>query len=118
MTRSARRPATLDDFFAIPEEQRFHELYDGELHEKVAPTAEHGDAQSGVVTAVRPYHRAGVSHYWLADPREGTLTVMRHSPDGYVTLQTAERHETIRPEPFEAIELFVGSLFGEDPPET
>lgn len=70
------------------------------------------------VKKLRLYHRAGVSHYWLADPRDATLTVMRHSPDGYVTLQTAERHETIRPEPFEAIELFVGSLFGDDPPET
>lgn len=193
MSQSARRPATLDDFFAIPEEQRFHELYDGELHEKTAPSAEHGDAQSGVVTAVRGpfqrkpgaggpggwwimtevevlllgqvvrpdvvgwrretcperptgapvavrpdwicevlstrnsttdtvrklrlYQRASVPYYWIADPQAAMLSVMRLGPDGYITLLTAERQETIRPEPFEAIELFVGSLFGDDPPE-
>jgi Uma2 family endonuclease len=178
----------------MPEEQRFHELYDGELHEKAAPSAEHGDAQSGVVTAVRGpfqrkpgnggpggwwimtevevlllgqvvrpdvvgwrretcperptgapvavrpdwicevlstrnattdtvrklrlYQRAGVPYYWIADPQEAMLSVMRLGPDGYITLLAAERQETIRPEPFGAIELFVGSLFGDDPPES
>ena len=28
----------------------------------------------------------------------------------------AERGETVRPEPFGAIELVVGTLFGDDPP--
>jgi Uma2 family endonuclease len=195
MSQSARRPATLDDFFAIPEHERFHEIYDGELHRKAAPTGEHGMAQAGVIGGVMPpfqrrsggsggpggwwiasevevallaqvvrpdvvgwkretcaerptgtpvearpdwicevlspsnakddtvrklrlYHQAGIAHYWIADPMEATLRVMRHSPDGYITLQHAERHETIRAEPFQAIELFVGSLFGDDPPET
>jgi hypothetical protein len=45
------------------------------------------------------------------------LTVMRWSPDGYVTLLRAERGETVRPEPFPQIELAVGTLFGDDPPE-
>ncbi len=69
MIGSARRPATADDFWAIP------------------------------------------------DPRDATLTVMRWSPDGYVTLMRAERGEVVRPEPFEAIELAIGTLFGDDPPD-
>jgi Uma2 family endonuclease len=193
MRQPARGGATLEDFWAIPEGERFHELINGDLVQKSAPTGEHGDAQAGVVGAVRPafqrkrggggpggwwiatevevllnhrdvvrpdvlgwrrescperptgtpvrtrpdwicevispsnanddtvkklrlYHQASLPHYWLADPRDATLTVMRFSADGYVTLLRAERHETIRAEPFEAIELFVGSLFGDDPP--
>jgi hypothetical protein len=41
---------------------------------------------------------------------------MRWSDTGYVTLQRAERHEAIRAEPFEQVQLAVGSLFGDDPP--
>lgn len=194
MSPSARRGATLEDFWAIPEGERFHELIDGDLTQKAAPTGEHGDAQAGVVGAIRPafqrksssggpggwwiatevevllveqdlvrpdvlgwrrercperatgtpvrhrpdwvcevispsnatddtvkklrlYHRAGIPHYWVADPRDATLTVMRSSADGYITLLRAERHETIHAEPFEAVALFVGSLFGDDVPD-
>ena len=77
-----------------------------------------GNAKEDTVKKLRLYHQAGVGHYWIADPRDATLTVMRHTPEGYVTLHRPERHEGIRPEPFEAIELFVGSLFGDDPPES
>jgi Uma2 family endonuclease len=193
MSQSARRGATIDDLWAIPEAERFHELVGGELIQKAAPTGEHGDAQAGVVGAIRPpfqrkpggggpggwwiatevetllssgdvvrpdvlgwrreqcperpigtpvktrpdwicevvspsnatndtvkklrlYHRVNLPYYWLVDPREATLTVMRWTPDGYVTLLRAERGEIIRAEPFEAIEIVVGTLFGEDPP--
>lgn len=195
MTRSAGRHATLEDFWAIPEAERFHELIAGEIVPKAAPSGEHGDAQAGVVGAVRPpfqrssggrggpggwwiateveilisggeivrpdiagwrrtryparptgtpvkqrpdwicevvspsnanddtvkklrlYHRSEIPHYWIVDPRDATLTVMPWNPDGYVTLMRAERGEIVRPEPFEQIELAVGTLFGDDPPE-
>ncbi len=193
MSQSARRPATLEEFWEIPEHRRFHELIGGELTEKAAPSGEHGDAQAGVVGALRtPFHRrsgrggpggwwiatevevlmedqiarpdvvgwrrdrcperptgfpiplrpdwiceiispgnptddtikklrlyqhVGVGHYWLVDPRDATLTVMRWSADGYVTRLRAERTEVVRAEPFEAIELAVGTLFGDEPPE-
>jgi hypothetical protein len=42
---------------------------------------------------------------------------MRWSEDGYITLQRAESGEVIRAEPFEAVELAVGTLFGDDPPD-
>jgi Uma2 family endonuclease len=47
MTATAKKlPATLEDFLAIPEEERFHELIDGELIERAAPSGEHGGAQA------------------------------------------------------------------------
>lgn len=192
MSDPARRDATREDFLAIPEGQRFHELIAGEIIERASPSGEHGDAQAGVVAAVRPrfhrreaggqggwwiltevevvlttgevvrpdvvgwrrarcperpsgtqisvrpdwvcevvsdsnanqdtvkklrlYHRDAIPHYWLADPRDQTLTVMRWSPDGYITLLRAERGEIVRAEPFEAIDLHVGTLFGDDEP--
>lgn len=192
MSQPVRRGATLDDFRAIPEHERFHELIAGELTQKAAPSGEHGDAQAGVVAAVRPsfqrrgdgaglggwwiltevelsletadivrpdiagwrrehcperptgtpvrarpdwicevvspsnatddtvkklrlYHRVAIPHYWVVDPRDATLTAMRWSADGYVTLLRAERAERVRAEPFQAIELAVGTLFGDDP---
>ncbi len=191
VSSTAERRATLDDFLAIAEEQRFHELLGGEIVEKATPSGEHGDAQAGVVGAVRlPYHRppgsggpggwwiatevevllAGgdlvrpdvggwrrdrvpdrpigspvrerpdwvcevvspsnantdtvtklriyhtsrIPHYWIVDPRDATLTVMRWNEAGYTTVLRAERGETVRAEPFEAVEIAVASLFGGD----
>jgi hypothetical protein len=51
------------------------------------------------------------------DPRDATSSVMRWSVDGYVMVLRAERSEVVRAEPFQAIELVVGALFGDDPPE-
>lgn len=192
MSQSARRPATLEDFWAIGEQERFHELIGGELIEKAAPSGEHGDAQAGIVGAVRTpfqrqpgrggpggwwiatevevlldtevvrpdvvgwrrdrcperptgipvrvrpdwvcevispsrptddtikklrlYHRFAIPYYWLVDPRDATLAVMRWSDAGYITVMSAERGEVVRAEPFEAIEIVVGTLFGDDPP--
>jgi Uma2 family endonuclease len=190
MSEPARRTATIDDFYAMPEDRRFHELIAGEIVEKASPSGEHGDAQAGIVFAVRPFQRSGgsgpsgwwiltevevllgsgdivrpdvvgwrrercperptgfpvklgpdwicevispqranddtvkklrlyqgveIPHYWIVDTRDSTLTVMRWNESGYITVMRAERGETVRPEPFEAIELVVGTLFGDDP---
>ena len=74
------------------------------------------NAKDDTVKKLRLYHRVGVPQYWIVDPRDATLTVMRWSQDGYVMLLRAERGEVVRAEPFEAIEIVVGTLFGEDPP--
>jgi Uma2 family endonuclease len=193
MTQTAKRTSTLEDLWAIPEHQRFHELIGSELIEKAAPSGEHGAAQASLVGAlcnpfqrksdsggrggwwiatevevlldatdlVRPdvvgwrrdhcperpigtpvkfrpdwtcevisasnatqdtikklrvYHRARIGHYWIVDPRDSTITVMRWSADGYVTRLRAERGDIVRAEPFDAIEIAVGILFGDDPP--
>lgn len=81
--------------------------------EVISPT----NANTDTVKKLRAYHIARVPHYWIVDPRDATLTVMRWSDDGYTTVLRAERGEVVRPEPFEAIELVVGTLFGDDPPE-
>ena len=44
----ARKPGTIADFLAIPEELRFHEPIDGEIIEKAMPSAEHGSAQGRI----------------------------------------------------------------------
>jgi Uma2 family endonuclease len=74
------------------------------------------NANHDMVKKLRLYHHVAIPHYWIVDPRDTTLTVMRWSADGYVTLMRAERGEIVRPEPFEAIELAAGTLFGDDPP--
>jgi len=65
----------------------------------------------------RAYHRHEVGHYWLVDPIEETLVVYRWHPDGYVEVLVAERQERVRAEPFDAVELRVSVLFGEDEDE-
>jgi Uma2 family endonuclease len=60
------------------------------------------------------YHRAGVEHYWLADPQNGTLTVLRWTAEGYLIALVAGRGDKVRATPFEAVEIDVGWLFGDD----
>jgi len=70
--------------------------------------------RNDLVRKKRVYHRHQVPHYWILDPDEGMLTVYRWVPDGYLEVLTAERGEDVRPEPFEAIALRVGALFGDE----
>lgn len=49
--------ATEADFFAIPEEERFHELLAGEIVQKALPSGRHGAAQLLLGSTVRPYNR-------------------------------------------------------------
>lgn len=51
-------------------------------------------------------------HYWIVDPEHRTLTVMRWTADGYLTVLTGETTQPVRAEPFEAIELDLGVVFG------
>ncbi|HJL20110.1 MAG TPA: Uma2 family endonuclease [Sandaracinaceae bacterium LLY-WYZ-13_1] len=185
----AAETQTLDELLAIPDDTRLHELIGGRLVREAGPSGEHGDAQAGVVGAVRPryqgppgdgpggwwiatevevlldggdvartdvgwrrarvparptgapvrarpdgvcevlwpshanvdtveklrlHHRAAIPHHWLADPRDAPPTVMRWADAGCTTVQPAERGETLRPEPFDAVALPVGALFGDD----
>ncbi len=70
-----------------------------------------------VVRKKRVYHRHEVGHYWIVDPVEGTLSVLRWTADGYTEVLSAERHEVVRAEPFEAVTLHVGFLFGDEADE-
>jgi Uma2 family endonuclease len=58
------------------------------------------------------YHRARVGHYWLVDPLNLALTVLRWHEVGYQSILAAGPGDVIRAEPFEAIELDMGRIFG------
>jgi Uma2 family endonuclease len=73
--------------------------------------------RTDLIKKKRAYHRHQVGHYWLVDPAEETLAVHRWHPDGYVEVLIADRDERVRAEPFDAIELRVGVLFGDDDDE-
>lgn len=62
-------------------------------------------------------HRIGVPHYWIVDPVEQTLIVHRWRPEGYLVALTAAAGDTVRAEPFDAVEIAVATLFGADDEE-
>ncbi|MCK6538233.1 MAG: Uma2 family endonuclease [Polyangiaceae bacterium] len=69
------------------------------------------------VIKLRRYHQAQVPHYWVIDQLDRTLTVYRHTAEGYLVALRAAEHETVRAEPFEAVEIQVGVVLGGDPEE-
>ena len=71
-------------------------------------------ARNDLVRKMRGYHRAAVPHYWIVDPERGTLSVYRHTVDGYLMALVAEPGELVRAEPFGEVELDVGALFGDE----
>jgi Uma2 family endonuclease len=70
--------------------------------------------RNDLVRKKRIYHEAQVRHYWILDPTEETLAVLRWTTDGYLEVLAAQRGERIRAEPFEGVELQVGAFFGDD----
>ncbi|HXT96983.1 MAG TPA: Uma2 family endonuclease [Polyangia bacterium] len=60
---------------------------------------------------MRHYASAEVRHLWLVDPGATTLEVYRLDGGGWRLLQTHAGDANIRPEPFEAVELELGSLW-------
>jgi Uma2 family endonuclease len=73
--------------------------------------------RNDLIKKKRAYHLHQVGHYWLVDPVDETLAVYRWHPDGYVEVVIADRDERVRAEPFDAIELRVSVLFGDDDDE-
>ena len=69
--------------------------------------------RNDLVKKKRVYHRHRIPHYWIVDPAEETLSVYRWTPEGYVEILAAERGERVHAEPFDAIPLDVGILFGD-----
>jgi Uma2 family endonuclease len=70
--------------------------------------------RNDLIQKKRAYHRHGVGHYWIVDPVEETLAVYRWHADGFVEVLIADRTERVRAEPFDAIDLRIGVLFGDD----
>jgi Uma2 family endonuclease len=67
------------------------------------------------VDKLQSYFQAGLPHYWLANPTERVLEVYRRTELAYALVLTAKSGQTVRAEPFEAIDLNVAELFGADP---
>ncbi|MBI5479869.1 MAG: Uma2 family endonuclease [Deltaproteobacteria bacterium] len=67
------------------------------------------------VDKLQSYFQAGVPHYWLANPIEKVLEVYRRTDVAYALVLTAKSGQTVRAEPFDAVELRVDELFGADP---
>jgi Uma2 family endonuclease len=78
--------------------------------EVVSPKHEKRD----YVTKPLVLHAARVPHYWILHPEERILLIHRWSDAGYIVVQRAAAGETIRAEPFEAIEIRVSELLGDD----
>lgn len=72
------------------------------------------DKRNDLVRKKHIYHRHQVTHYWILDPEQGTLAVYRWHADGYLEVLSAERGQSVRAEPFDAVELPVGGLFGDE----
>ena len=60
------------------------------------------------------YRAAGVPHYWVIDPANRTLVVFRWTASGYLRVLAAGAGAVVRAEPFDALDLRVGLLFGDE----
>jgi Uma2 family endonuclease len=78
--------------------------------ELVSPRNEKRDT----VDKFQVLHANQVPYYWLGNPIERTLTVHRWEAGGYLVILTASAGHVIRAEPFDAVEISVAALFGDD----
>lgn len=78
--------------------------------ELVSPRNEKRDT----VDKFQVLHANRVPYYWLADPIERTLVVHRWEAAGYLVVLTAAVGDVVRAEPFDAVELRLSTLFGDD----
>lgn len=69
------------------------------------------------VVKPRTLYGAEVSHYWTVHPEEKVLLVHRWAAEGYTVVLRATSGDRVRAEPFDAIELEVAELFGDETDE-
>jgi Uma2 family endonuclease len=60
---------------------------------------------------MRHYARARVQHVWLVDPLATTLELYRLDGEGWRLVDTLDGDATVRPEPFDAVELDLTNLW-------
>lgn len=73
-----------------------------------------GNARNDTIKKLRAYHHYQVPSYWIIDPVAETLTIHRFTENGYLPVMVTRRGERVRAEPFDAIGIQVGVLFGDD----
>lgn len=61
------------------------------------------------------YLREGVAWAWIVDPDQQMLEVFRGEPNGWRLAATHGENEVVRIEPFDAIEIDLGSIWGPPP---
>ncbi|WP_437963979.1 Uma2 family endonuclease [Sorangium sp. So ce260] len=66
--------------------------------------------QNDLFKKLRTYQRCQVPYCWILDPEAEVLAVYRWTVEGYLLVLTAEGQESIRAEPFDAVEFSVRSL--------
>jgi hypothetical protein len=64
---------------------------------------------------LRIYAAAGVAHAWLVNPAERTMEVLRLRDNAWTIVAVCTGGETVRLEPFDAIELALALLWAESP---
>jgi Uma2 family endonuclease len=69
------------------------------------------------VTKLNAYHRFEIPHYWIVDPGEETLSVFRWTATGYLLVLAARTGDRVRAEPFDAVEIEIGEIFGHEAAE-
>ncbi len=70
------------------------------------------NAANDTVRKLRILHKHHVPHYWLLDPVDGTLRVLRWTEHGYLEALSATADETVRAEPFDAVEIPLSVVLG------
>lgn len=78
--------------------------------EVVSPSTERLDR----VRKLPAYARAGVAHAWIVNPEARTLEVLRREGERWLVASSHGGDERVRAEPFEAIELDLLVLWGEE----
>lgn len=74
-------------------------------------------ARHDLVTKLRVFERCRVPHYWIVDPERQVLMVYRFQDGANVLALTAQAGESVHAEPFDALCLSVGLIFGDEPEE-
>ena len=69
-----------------------------------------------LVDKLATLHAAGVPRYWVIDPFERVILDYDHRPDGYL-VRTITAGDVLRAEPFAAVELRTGVIFGDEDDE-
>lgn len=69
------------------------------------------DRSRDIIQKRRIYADAEIPFYWLVDPADLSLAILKLGGSGYEEVLRTQAGEVVRPEPFGALELAVGSLF-------
>jgi Uma2 family endonuclease len=97
----------------IPDEA-FFSLAPDWVCEVLSPWTERIDRSRKLPT----YAETGVAHAWLVNPVEQTLEVLRLVESTWNIVRVFTTTEVVRAEPFDAIDLELGALWADPPPES